>query len=310
MTSQTTIARSVLCSGTGLHSGRKAEIELLPASADSGIVFIVQTEDGEQQIALSPYNVKSTSLATSIGNDKAIVHTVEHLMAAVFGMGIDNIIIRAKGNELPIMDGSAGPHVFLLRQAGIKKLSAPKRVLAVAKTFEHSHDEKYIRAEPFNGFQVEYSIDFDHPLIGKQSFTFDLTPESFVNEIARARTFGFIKEVELLHKNGLALGGNLDNAVVLDDFGVVNSEGLRYDNEFVRHKILDFIGDMALAPLPLQGKFTVYCSGHAFNNDFLRLLVENKATCLEYRILSEKKGKAPALCPEYAPGIVSGQQTV
>ncbi|WP_461211505.1 UDP-3-O-acyl-N-acetylglucosamine deacetylase [Desulfocurvus sp. DL9XJH121] len=297
MNVQTTIAQGVRCSGVGLHSGRKVELELLPADADAGIVFCLQTEHGSKFLSPSPDNVVGTGLATTLGNGDGAVATVEHLLAAIRGLGIDNILVRTSGGEVPIMDGSAASFVYLLRSAGLRKLSKARRTLAVVRPFEHANGEKRIKAEPYDGFRVDYSIDFDHPLIGRQTMGFELTPDSFAEQLAKARTFGFLGEVELMHKNGLALGGSLDNAVVLDDYGVVNAEGLRFDDEFVRHKVLDFIGDMAVAPLPLKGRFEVSCSGHAFNNEFLRLLTEDAAACLRVEAPSGSKAResvAPA----------------
>ena len=304
---QTTIAKSVRCSGVGLHSGRKVELELLPAEADAGIVFSLNTDNGAKFISPAPDNVVGTGLATTLGNGDGSVSTVEHLLASLRGLGIDNILIKTSGGEVPIMDGSAASFVYLLRSAGLRELSRPRRVLAVAKAFEHADGAKRIKAEPYDGFRVDYAIEFDHPLIGRQTMGFDMTPDNFAKNVAKARTFGFLREVELMHKNGLALGGSLDNAVVLDEYGVVNDGGLRYQDEFVRHKVLDFIGDMAVAPLPLQGRFEVSCSGHAFNNEFLRLLTENAATCLEARTLSAPAGAMAGVCAvareELAPAV-------
>lgn len=277
---QNTISKSVRCSGVGLHGGAKVGLVLHPAEVDTGIVFHLHTEDGVKRLTPTPDNVVGTGLATTLGNGDGAVSTVEHLLAAIRGLGIDNIIIEAEGAEVPIMDGSAASFVFLLRSAGIAMQGKARKVLAVAKPFEHRDGDKHIKVEPYDGFRVDYIIDFDHPLIGRQVMSFEMEPESFVRRVAKARTFGFLREVELLHKNGLALGGSLENAVVLDEYGVINEEGLRYKDEFVRHKVLDFIGDMAVAPLPLWGRFEVRCSGHAFNNEFLRLLVDNAATCL------------------------------
>ncbi|MBU1003074.1 MAG: UDP-3-O-acyl-N-acetylglucosamine deacetylase [Proteobacteria bacterium] len=302
---QTTISKTVRCSGVGLHSGRKVGLSLLPADADSGIVFSLKAHDGEKFITPSPENVVGTGLATTLGNGDGSVSTVEHLLAAIRGLGIDNILIKADGSEIPIMDGSAASFVYLLRSAGLSKLNKLRRFLAVTKPFEHSNGEKSIKAKPFDGFRVDYLIDFDHPYIGSQTMSFELSPESFVRRIAKARTFGFLKEVELLHKNGLALGGSLDNAVVLDEYGVINDEGLRYKDEFVRHKVLDFIGDMAVAPLPIHGQFEVCCSGHAFNNEFLRMLTDNAASCLEARHMVAPGARAVRdIRPEVAAAAV------
>ncbi|WP_028587765.1 UDP-3-O-acyl-N-acetylglucosamine deacetylase [Desulfocurvus vexinensis] len=277
---QTTIAKSVRCSGVGLHGGGKVGLVLHPAGPDTGIVFHLHTAQGVKRLVPDPGHVVGTGLATTLGNGDGNVSTVEHLLAAIRGLGIDNIVVEAEGSEVPIMDGSAGSFVYLLRSAGLAEQNRPRRVLAVTRAFEHKDGDKRIRVEPHDGFRVDYLIEFDHPLIGRQTMRLDLTPENFVRRVAKARTFGFLSDVEALRRNGLALGGSLENAVVLDEYGVVNQEGLRYKDEFVRHKVLDFIGDMAVAPLPLWGHFEVRCSGHAFNNEFLRLLMDNAATCL------------------------------
>jgi UDP-3-O-[3-hydroxymyristoyl] N-acetylglucosamine deacetylase len=278
---QHTIQKSVQCSGIGLHSGRKVELALRPAADDTGIVFYIHGDEGVKQFKPTPENVIGTGLATTIGNENGSVATVEHLLAAVRGLGIDNLQIDVKGGEIPIMDGSAASFVFLVRSAGLREQSSPKRALKVIKPFVLENGDKRVEVEPYDGFKVEYGIDFAHPLIGEQNMSIDITPEVFASRVAKARTFGFLKDVEMLQKNGLALGGSLDNAVVLDEYGVVNEGGLRYKDEFVRHKVLDFIGDMALSPLPLVGHFKVSCSGHAFNNEFLRILIANAATYLQ-----------------------------
>lgn len=278
---QYTIQKSVQCSGIGLHGGRKVELALRPAAEDTGIVFHIHGENGSRQFKPAPDSVIGTGLATTIGNEHGSVATVEHLLAAVRGLGIDNLQIDVKGGEIPIMDGSAASFVFLVRSAGLREQNAPRKVLKVVKPFRLESDGKKVEVEPYDGFKVDYEIDFTHPLIGEQRMSIDLTPDQFIRRIAKARTFGFLKDVEMLQKNGLGLGGSLDNAVVLDEYGVVNEGGLRYTDEFVRHKILDFIGDMALAPLPLHGHFKVACSGHAFNNEFLRTLMDNAAIYLE-----------------------------
>ena len=277
---QTTIRQGFSCSGIGLHSGSRVSLGVEPAPAGSGIVLEVCAPAGVERIVPSPGAVIATGLATTLGNGRVAVSTVEHFMAAVRGLGIDNLRIDAHGAELPIMDGSAAPFVMLLKDAGFKRQPAPRRVLRVKKALTHESGAKSIRVEPYDGFLVDYTIDFAHPLIGVQKMSLELTPESF-SEVAKARTFGFLREVEALYARGLALGGSLENSVVLDDRGVVNQEGLRFPDEFVRHKILDFIGDMAMLELPLWGKFQVRCSGHALNNQFLRLLNENRDIYLE-----------------------------
>lgn len=301
---QTTIHKSVRCTGIGLHSGKQVELVLRPAAEDTGILFSVRNGTGSVFLTPAPSLVVDTGLATVLGDGRETVATVEHLLAAISGMGIDNIHIEVTGKELPIMDGSAAPFVYLLKQAGVRKLEKSRQVMAIKKRVEFEQDGKYIKAMPHDGFRVDYTIEFAHPLIGTQRMELEVTPETFASEIGKARTFGFLKEVDYLHANGLALGGSLDNAVVLDEYGVLNSEGLRFKDEFVRHKLLDFVGDMAVFGAPLQGHFEVFASGHAMNNAFLRYLDDNKGLYLETKILKEvartkeavrKKGVQPVV---------------
>jgi UDP-3-O-[3-hydroxymyristoyl] N-acetylglucosamine deacetylase len=288
---QLTIRKAIECSGIGLHSGRKVSLSLRPADEDSGIIFIVTGSSGERMLKPAPDGVVCTGLATTLGQGDCRVATVEHLLAAIRGMGIDNIIVQTDGGEIPIMDGSAASFVLLLKNAGIRTQSAPKRILALKKDIVFEREDKWIKARPARGFAVNYAISFDHPLVGRQKRRFSLSDQDFARHIARARTFGFLRDVEHLQKHGLALGGSLENAVVLDEYGVVNPEGLRFEDEFVRHKILDFIGDMALLDYPLWGSFSVYCSGHALNNEFLRYLSANRDEYLELVTLSDARGR-------------------
>jgi UDP-3-O-[3-hydroxymyristoyl] N-acetylglucosamine deacetylase len=257
------------------------ELVLRPATEDTGVLFSLRNESGSTFLSPAPSLVVETGLATVLGDGHQTVATVEHLLAAISGMGIDNIHIEVTGKELPIMDGSAASFVYLLKQAGLRKLDKPRTVMTVKKPIEFEQDGKYIKARPYNGFRVDYTIEFAHPIIGTQRMELEITPKNFVTEIAKARTFGFLKEVDYLHANGLALGGSLDNAIVLDEYGVLNAEGLRFKDEFVRHKLLDFVGDMAVMGAPLHGHFEVFASGHAMNNAFLRHLDENKDIYLE-----------------------------
>ena len=277
---QTTIKQRAYCEGVGLHSGKTVSLTLRPAVENTGIVFHVSTEKGTRVITASPEAVIATSLATTLGCDGATVSTVEHLLAALRGLEIDNVHIDVSGGEIPILDGSAAAFVDLLNEAGIMTQFKKRKVLRFAEPVTFTQGEKSIKAEPYKGFRVEYTIDFRHPAIGRQHRTLELTPASFA-QVAKARTFGFLKDVEALQAHGLALGGSLDNAVVLDENGVINPDGLRYVDEFVRHKILDFVGDMAMLPLPLQGRFTVTCSGHALNNEFLRHCMKTSALRVE-----------------------------
>jgi len=295
---QTTIQKTVKCSGIGLHSGRRVELAIRPADVDTGIVFVLHDDNGTRFLTPNPNNVVGTGLATTLGQGNDTIGTVEHLMATLRGLNIDNVQIDVSGGEVPIMDGSAASFVFLLKSAGIRKLGKPRRMFMLTKSFEYRDGEKSIKARPYDGFRVDYTIEFDHPRIGTQTMRFELTPESFSVEVAKARTFGFLRDVEYLQKNGLALGGSLDNAVVLDEYGVVNGEGLRFEDEFVRHKILDFIGDMSVSPLPLMGHFEVRCSGHAFNNAFLRELTENGAQYLRTVEAEEAVPVQAAACQE------------
>ena len=302
---QTTIHKSVRCTGIGLHSGKQVELVLRPAAEDTGILFSLRNGSGSTFLTPAPSLVVGTGLATVLGNGRETVATVEHLLATVSGMGIDNIHIEVTGKELPIMDGSAASFVYLLKQAGVRKLSKPRQVLAIKKNVEFEQDGKFIKAAPHNGFHIDYTIEFAHPLIGTQRMELEITPDNFVKEVAKARTFGFLKEVDYLHANGLALGGTLDNAVVLDEYGVLNAEGLRFKDEFVRHKMLDFIGDMAVLGAPVQGHFEVFASGHAMNNAFLRHLDEQRDLYLEPRVLPLPKAEKKAARKESPEPVVA-----
>jgi len=297
---QTTIRNTVRCTGIGLHSGKQVEMVLRPAPEDTGILFALRSGSGTSFLSPKPRLVVDTGLATSLGNGHDHIATVEHLLAAVRGLGIDNIRVEVQGRELPIMDGSAASFVYLLNQAGLRRQAKARKVLAVTKPIVFEREGKFIKATPHDGFAVDYTIQFAHPLIGRQNLSMEVTPDAFAADLAKARTFGFLREVEYLHANGLALGGNLDNAVVLDEFGVLNTDGLRYSDEFVRHKLLDFVGDMAVMGLPLQGRFEVFASGHALNNSFLRYLEDHASEYLEERTLPLPE-TAPAQAPAKAP---------
>ncbi|MBU4526216.1 MAG: UDP-3-O-acyl-N-acetylglucosamine deacetylase [Desulfomicrobium sp.] len=293
---QTTLRKEVRCSGVGLHSGQKVEMVLKPAPADTGVVFSLLTKAGRQVVVPEPGRVVGTGLATTLGTERAKVSTVEHLLAALVGLEIDNVLVEVDGEEIPILDGSASVYVYLINSAGIKVLERPREVARVRRTLVFEQDGKRVVAKPYNGLKIDYHINFPHPQIGEQSFCFESTPLAFSNRIARARTFGFMKDVEWLQKNGLALGGSLENAVVFDDYGVINPEGLRYDDEMVRHKILDFMGDIAVGSHRLCGHFEVFCSGHDFNNKFMRYLFDNHMEYLEFVTLGGSVS-APA-CPD------------
>jgi UDP-3-O-[3-hydroxymyristoyl] N-acetylglucosamine deacetylase len=275
MIRQRTLKNTIRATGVGLHTGDKIYLTLHPAPVDTGIVFRRTDLKEPVDVKACPQNVSDTRLSTTIEKDGVRISTIEHLMSAFAGLGIDNALIELTAAEVPIMDGSAGPFVFLLQSAGIEEQSAPKRFLRIKQRIEVREDNKWAVFEPFDGFKVSFTIDFDHPMFqsAQQTATLDLSTTSFVKEISRARTFGFIADVEALQKAGFARGGGFDNAVVLDDFRVLNEDGLRYDDEFVKHKILDAIGDLYLLGYPLIGAFSAYRSGHYMNNRLLRALM-------------------------------------
>ena len=279
MIRQRTLKNTIRATGIGLHTGKKVYLTLSPAPIDTGVVFRRVDSTPPVVIPGHPLTVQDTELATSLGKDGVRVSTVEHLMAALAGLGIDNCFVDVSADEVPIMDGSAAPFVFLVQSAGILEQGAAKKFIRIKKAIEVRDGEKWARFEPFNGFKVKFTIDFDHPLFksGPQTSEMDFSTTSFVREISRARTFGFMSDIEALQKRDLALGGSTDNAIVIDDYRVLNEDGLRYKNEFVRHKILDAIGDLYLLGHSLIGSFTGYKSGHALNNRLLRELLVNEA---------------------------------
>jgi UDP-3-O-[3-hydroxymyristoyl] N-acetylglucosamine deacetylase len=276
---QRTLKNTIRATGIGLHTGKKIFLTLSPAPIDTGVVFRRVDSSPPVVIPGHPLNVQDTELATSLGKDGVRISTVEHLMAALAGLGIDNCYVDVSADEVPIMDGSAAPFVFLVQSAGILEQGAPKKFIRIKKAIEVRDGEKWARFEPFNGFKVSFAIDFDHPVFNGQVQTCDMdfSTTSFVREISRARTFGFVNDIEALRKRDLALGGSLENAIVIDDYRVLNEDGLRYKNEFVRHKVLDAIGDLYLLGHSLIGSFTGYKSGHALNNRLLRELLQHQS---------------------------------
>jgi UDP-3-O-[3-hydroxymyristoyl] N-acetylglucosamine deacetylase len=270
---QQTVRRSVSCSGIGLHSGHKGILRLKPAGIDHGIVF-KRLDLGGLEVPANVAYLAGIHYATGLAKGEASVETVEHLLAALLSLGIDNVIVELNQAEVPIMDGSAASFVYLVHEAGVKQLTAPRRFLKVARPISLSVGDKRIALYPSDHFNVTYSISFDHPLLRHQSRTMRLTKESFADEIAPARTFGFLKEVELLRQKGLALGGSLDNAIVLGETGVLNSS-LRFEDEFVRHKILDVVGDLALVGYPIIGHLVAHRGGHALHASFARRILED-----------------------------------
>jgi len=275
MLAQRTLKKPTKTTGVGLHTGARVEMTLRPAPADTGIVFQRTDLARSPAIPALAANVGDTRLSSTLKADGTSVSTVEHLMSALAGLGIDNLFVDIAGPELPIMDGSAGPFVFLLQSAGIAEQNARKRYLRVRETVEVTDGDKWARFTPFDGFRLDFTIDFPHPVFGSENrhVVVDFASDSYAKEVARARTFGFMQDVDAMRAAGLGLGGSLQNAVVLDEFRVLNSEGLRYDNEFVRHKVLDAIGDLYLLGHPLIGQYTAYKSGHALNNKLARTLL-------------------------------------
>lgn len=275
MLRQRTLKNTIRATGVGLHTGEKVYLTLRPAAANAGIIFRRVDLDPPVEIRAIPENVGETQLSTTLVAGKAKVSTVEHLLSAVAGLGIDNLYVDLSAAEVPIMDGSAGPFVFLLQSAGIAEQAAHKRFIRIKKTVEVRDGDKWVRFEPYDGFKVGFQIDFDHPVFKKhrQMAEIDFSSTSFVKEVSRARTFGFMRDIEFLRERNLALGGSMDNAIVVDDFRVLNEDGLRYEDEFVKHKILDAIGDLYLLGHSLIGAFSGYKSGHELNNRLLRTLL-------------------------------------
>jgi len=280
MINQRTIKNSIKATGIGLHTGKKITLSLNPAPAETGIIFTRTDLDNKINIKACPENVGDTTLSTTLILNNIKVSTVEHLLSAMAGLGIDNLFVNLDGPEVPIMDGSAGPFVFLLQSAGIKEQKKPKKFIRILKPIEVKDEEtgKWVKFAPFDGFKVAFTIGFDHPVFQDKTHkaVLDFSTVSYVKEVSRARTFGFMRDVELLRSKNLALGGSLDNAVVVDDHRVLNADGLRYEDEFVKHKILDAVGDLYLLGKSLIGSFEGYKSGHDLNNKLLRKLIENQ----------------------------------
>lgn len=275
MIKQRTLKNVIRATGVGLHTGRKVFLTLRPAPPDSGIVFRRDDLSPAVEIAARSENVGDTSLSTSLVRDNVRISTVEHLLSAFAGLGIDNAYVDLSASEVPIMDGSAGPFVFLIQSAGFEEQNRPKKFIRVRQAIAVEDGDKWARFEPFDGFKVSFAIEFDHPFFQQRSkhAEIDFSTTSFVKEVSRARTFGFMRDVELLRDQNLALGGSLDNAIVVDDYRVLNEDGLRYEDEFVKHKILDAIGDLYLLGHSLIGAFHGYKSGHELNNRLLRKLL-------------------------------------
>ena len=296
MNVQRTLRRSISCAGIGLHSGNKVTLSLKPAPSDFGIRFR-RTDLGGVEIPATVHHLAGINYATGLSRDAGTVDTVEHLLAALVSLGVDNVIVELNHPEVPIMDGSAAPFVYLINEAGVKRLTSPRRYLKVMRPISLSRGDKRIALYPSEHFKVTYSIAFEHPLLRHQSRTIRINEESFVEEIAPARTFGFLKEVEMLRQQGLALGGSLENAVVIGDTGVLNN-ALRFDDECVRHKMLDVIGDLALVGHPIIGHLVAHRGGHALHTAFAaKVLEESDAWRLVETPVDAAIASAPVAIP-------------
>lgn len=273
MIRQRTLKEIVKTTGVGLHSGRKVTLTLRPAAANTGVIYRRTDVNPPVDFPADASSVRDTMLCTALVNDEGIrISTVEHLNAALAGMGIDNIVVEVDAPEIPIMDGSASPFVFLLQQAGIEEQNALKRFIRIKKPVRFEDGDKWAEFVPFNGFRMDFEIEFNHPAIDadEQHLLFDFSSKGFVKEISRARTFGFMRDIEYLQSQNLVLGGSFDNAIVLDEYRILNEEGLRFENEFVTHKVLDAIGDLYMCGHPIIGEFRAFKSGHGLNNQLLR----------------------------------------
>jgi UDP-3-O-[3-hydroxymyristoyl] N-acetylglucosamine deacetylase len=286
---QRTLRTVVGFTGIGLHSGEKIQIKLKPAPPNTGILFTRVDLKGRPTVKATIRNVVDTTLATTIAENGCRVATVEHLLAGFFGLGVDNAVVELNGPEVPIMDGSSGPFVFLIRSAGITEQDAPKRFVVMKKVLKIQDGNRFIHVCPSRELKITYRIDFQHPLLKDQNYEISFSGKNFTREISRARTFGFLKDVQAMKALGLAKGGSLDNAIVMDDFRVLNEDGLRFKDEFVRHKILDFVGDLAMVGSPVIAHFVVEKSGHFLNHCMLRRLMDGRRnwTDLTFETLDE-----------------------
>jgi UDP-3-O-[3-hydroxymyristoyl] N-acetylglucosamine deacetylase len=293
MIKQRTLKSTVTATGVGLHTGEKVQLTLKPAPVNHGIVFRRTDLTPIVEIPATAESVHDTRLSTCMESNGTRVSTVEHLMSAFAGLGVDNAIVELTSAEVPIMDGSAGTFIFLLQSAGLIEQAAPKKFVRILKPVEVREGDKWVRFDPHHGYKLTFTIAFAHPVFTatKQHVTVDLGEHSYIREVSRSRTFGFMHEVEYLRSQGLALGGNLDNAIVMDEYRVINPDGLRSDDEFVKHKVLDAIGDLYLIGHPLIGAFSGYKSGHALNNALLRALLAD-ASAWEY-VSFDKEEEAP-----------------
>ncbi len=302
MIRQRTLKEIVNTTGVGLHSGRKVTLTLRPAAANTGIIYRRTDLNPPVDFPVDPVSVRDTMLCTALVNDEGVrISTVEHLSAALSGMGIDNIIIEVDAPEIPIMDGSASPFVYLLQQAGIEVQNAPKRFIRIKKPVRFEDGDKWAELVPYNGFRMDFEIEFNHPAIAaeQQRLQFDFSSQSFVRDISRARTFGFMKDIEYLQSQNLCLGGSFDCAIVLDEYRILNEDGLRFANEFVTHKVLDAVGDLYMSGHPVIGEFRAYKSGHGLNNSLLRKVLADQEAW-EWTTFEEQDGSPVAFAdPNY-----------
>ena len=295
---QRTLMRPVSCTGIGLHSGRTVNLSLRPAEPDTGVMFKRSDLPASPLIPADVNHVVSTELSTTVGMDGVSISTVEHLLSAFSGLGVDNVLVEVDAPEIPIMDGSAAPFVFLMRGAGFTSQGRPRQYYRVKREVEVSENGKRIKVSPHKKLKVDFTIDFDHPLIHRQKMGFVLDERAYDKEISRARTFGFLRDMRYLHENGLALGGSLDNAVVLDNYQVLNEDGLRFPDEFVRHKVLDFLGDLAMVGRPIVGAFTAHKSGHALNNKLFRKFLADPTA---WELVTPQPGEVAPVVEEPTP---------
>ena len=302
MLKQRTLKNSIRATGVGLHTGRKVLMALRPGPANSGIVFRRTDLDEPADIHATAENVGETTLGTTLIQGDVKVSTIEHLLSAFAGLGIDNAVVELSSSEVPIMDGSAGPFVFLLQSAGIEEQNAAKKFVRILKRVKVEDGDKWARFDPYDGFKVNFEIEFDHPVFKRRSqvASMDFSTTTFLREVSRARTFGFMRDLEYMRSRNLALGGNLDNAIVLDEYRILNEDGLRYEDEFVKHKILDAIGDLYLLGHSLIGEFSGYKSGHALNNRLLRTLIADRSAWEE--VTFETLSDAPI---SYVPAVAT-----
>jgi len=296
MIRQRTLKEIVKTTGVGLHSGRKVTLTLRPAAANTGIIYRRTDLEPAVDFPADPASVRDTMLCTALVNDEGVrISTVEHLNAALAGMGIDNVIVEVDAPEIPIMDGSASPFVYLLQSAGIETLNAPKKFIRIKKPVRFEDGDKWAELVPYNGFRMDFEIEFEHPAIDadEQRLLFDFSSNAFIKDISRARTFGFMHDIEYLQSQNLCLGGSFDCAIVLDEYRILNEEGLRFDNEFVTHKVLDAIGDLYMCGHSIVGELRAYKSGHALNNQLLRAVLADQEAW-EWATFEEEAGSPVA----------------